>query len=353
MQLNSTLKATCRRRTSSEEETIAAYRESVRDLYQRLRRLGIDAGFVRSFVLPEWWQDELADVGANRALAEAYIAKQLGFSVDELRDAGRELRLPSLSAVRFKRYRNEVDDRVRVSALVAQRAAAALVRSAGGVLPPFEGPQSARQVREAILRRSRYVDLETLLDFCWGAGIPVLHLAHRPAGSKPFDGMAGFVDDRPLIVLATGRDSPPWLAFYVAHELGHIMVGHVRPGTQAWVDGTLTSTSGSSPEREADRFACEVLTGFESPQIKDLRAGALQLAVVASRSGPPRGIDPGVYALIYAKSNNRWPAAQAALRHMGLDAGGQRQVAARLRSHLRDADLSESEERILSVLEAA
>ena len=334
--------------------TITAYRESVRDLYRRLRELGIDAPFVRSHVLPDWWRDELADTNANRALAEAYIAKQLGLKVEDLRDPAREIRLPALAGLRFKRYKNEIDDKVRVSALVAQRAAVALVRSIGDRIDPFQGTQTAAGIRAAILRRAGYVDLASLLQYCWDAGIPVVHLAHRPAGSKPFDGMAAFIGGRPIVILATGRDGPPWLAFHVAHELGHIMLGHVRPGAHALVDETLTGNSGNgTQEKEADRFACELLTGSPEPRLQDRRVRGAGLAVAAARSGPPLGIDPGVYALIYAKSNNRWPVAQSALVHLGLDAGGRKAIAEQLRRRTEDAELSETEERLLSVLEAA
>jgi hypothetical protein len=326
----------------------------VRDLYRRLRELGIDAAFLRSYVLPDWWRDELADRDADRALAEAYIAKQLGFSVADLRDPAREIRLPALTSLRFKRHKNEVDDKVRVSALVAQRAAVALVRSLGDRIEPFQGTQAASGIRDAILRRAGYVDLASLLQFSWDAGIPVVHLAHRPAVSKPFDGIAAFIDGRPIVILATGRDGPPWLAFHVAHELGHIMLGHVRPGARALVDETLTGSPGDgTQEKEADRFACELLTGFPDPRLQDRRVTGARLAVVAAQSGPARGVDPGVYALIYAKSNNRWPVAQSALRHLGLDTGGQKAIVEQLRRRMEDADLSETEERLLSVLEAA
>jgi hypothetical protein len=337
-----------------EDPTIAAYRESVRDLYRRLGALGIDAPFLRSHLLPDWWRDELADSDANRALAEAFIAKQLGFKVEDLRDSARQLRLPALASLRFKRYKNEVDDKVRVSALVAQRAATALVRAIGDRIDSFQGGQAAAGIREAILRRAGYVDLASLLQFCWEAGIPVVHLAHRPAGSKPFDGMAAFIDGRPIIVLATGRDGPPWLAFHVAHELGHVMLGHVHPGTQALVDETLTgSAGGGTQEKEADRFALELLTGFPDPRMQDRRVTGARLAVIAAQSGPAQGVDPGVYALIYAKSTNRWPAAQIALGHLGLDTGGREAIAQQLRRRLEVADLSETEERLLTVLEAA
>ena len=230
----------------------------MRDLYDRLKERGFDPSYLRSFVLPEWWTDDMADTESNRALAEAFIAKQLGFSVQELRNPTRPLTPPSLTQFRFKRYKGQVDEKVRASALVAQRAAQASLRAIGDRLPPFHGPRAALAIREEILRQSQYVDLDSLLRVCWASGIPVIRLAQVPAQGKRFDGMATFVGDRPLIVLASGRDAPPWLAFHLAHELGHVMLGHVRPGGSGLIDYRLeTETGSSSEERASDRFACE------------------------------------------------------------------------------------------------
>jgi len=46
----------------------------MRDIYSRLKPLGFDSGFVRELLLPDWWDDELASVPANRAIAEATIS---------------------------------------------------------------------------------------------------------------------------------------------------------------------------------------------------------------------------------------------------------------------------------------
>jgi len=294
----------------------------------------------------------MADDDANRALAETYIAR-LGFSVKELRDRHKPLAKLRLPGVHFKRYKNHVDDKVRASALVAQRVAAVVVQAVGDSVPDFTGPQTAREIRATILRQHRYVDLGSLLSYCWQAGIVTLQLAQLPAGGKRFDGMATLVDGRPVIVLASGRDGAPWLAFYLAHELGHVMRGHLGSETASLVDLTIASKAGTSgPEQEADRFACEVLTGYATPRIPDLKKKAVELAITAASSGPRQGIDPGVFTLIYAKSNDRWAVAQNALKSLDLDKGGRDLVAEELSRRLADADLVEADERLLGILRA-
>ncbi len=326
-------------------------RVSVRDLHDRLKQRGFSWPFVRSFVLPDWWQDEMADNETDLALAEAYIAKQLGFSAEALRQRGRRLGPPPMAEVRFKRYKNEIDDKVRASALVAWRAAQIVVRTLKADVPAFRGRRPAQEIRESILRRHEYANLDSMLEYCWESGIIVLQLAHTPPDGKRFDGLAAVVRGRPIIVLASRRDSAPWLAFYVAHELGHIMLGHVRSGGGALIDKSLASATGQdTDEREADKFALELLSSLAQPRIRDLKASATRLALIAAGSARNLGVDPGVFTLIYAKSNNRWGVAQNALKTLGLDSGGRAKVADRLPRYVDRDQLSESDEQFLGVL---
>jgi hypothetical protein len=318
------------------------------DLYARLAAIGFDRDFVRSAILPEWWDDSLAEIPANRAFAENLLARSLCIPISDLSQPSADLRLPSLTHVKFKRYKNHVDERVAPAILVAQRAAKIVVDAIS--LPSFELTFDATTARQAILRRYRYVDLSSLLSFCWDHGIVVLHLAKAPKHSKRFDGLAMFCGDRPVLVLGTRRESPAWLAFYLAHELSHILRRHVTPGSPPLADSDLQSTSTDRQEKEADASACELLTGVTHPKIPDLKYNALRLALAVAREGPVLGMDPGVMALIYGKSNDRWGVAQNALKHLSLASGAQEMIVEALRKRFNPEDLSESSERFLSVL---
>jgi hypothetical protein len=190
------------------------------------------------------------------------------------------------------------------------------------------------------------------VELCWEVGIFVIHLAHVPRSSKCFDGMAAFCESRPVIVLGSKRDSPSWLVFHLAHELGHVISGHVRPGSPPVTDGDLKSKVGDDrQEKEADQFACEVLTGFKQPRIDDLKLSGSKLARKARQVGPSQGVDPGVFALIYGRSNDRWAAAQKALNLLGAGAGAHRIIYEQLGKRLADLDVPESTARFLSILE--
>jgi len=319
------------------------------DLYARLATIGFDRDFIRSVVLPEWWEDSLAEVPANRALAENLLARHLGMAIRDLSEPSAELQLPSLSHVKFKRYNNAADKGVAPAILVAQRAAKIVVESSSP-LPQFNQATDAITVRQEILRRHRYVDLASLLDWCWTHGVAVLHLAKAPQGSKLFDGLAMFCGEHPVIVLGSRRDSPAWLAFHLAHELGHIFRGHVTAGSPPLADSDLASASSDRQEREADKSGFELLTGMADPKLRNLKYNALRLALFVAQAGPTRGIDPGVMALIYGKSNDRWPVAQNALKHLSLVSGAHEMIAAPIKKRLNPEELPESSERFLGVI---
>jgi hypothetical protein len=322
--------------------------DSMSDLYARLAATGFDRDFLKTAILPEWWEDSLAEVPANRAFAENLVARSLGMPISDLSRPSANLKLPSLNHVKFKRYKNNVDERVAPAILVAQYAAKIVVDAVS--LPPFALNFDAAAVRQAILRHSRYVDLPSLLEFCWTSGILVLHLAQAPKKSKLFDGLAMFCGDRPVLVLGTRRDSPAWLAFYLAHEISHIIRRHVTPGSPPLADSDLQSSSTDRQEKEADAAACELLTGVACPNIRDLKYNALQLALMVNREGPSIGVDPGVMALIYGKSNDRWGPAQNALKHLSLSSGAHEMIAEALRKRFNPENLPESSERFISVL---
>jgi hypothetical protein len=93
-----------------------------------------------------------------------------------------------------------------------------------------------------------------------------------------------------------------------------------------------------------------LLTGVVHPKMRDLKYNAWKLALAVSREGPNSGVDPGVMALIYGKSNDRWGVAQNALKHLSLSSGAHGMMAEALRKRFHTEDLPESSERFLSVL---
>lgn len=317
------------------------------DLYDRLKSVGYEPAFVRECVLPDWWSDDLGSEPANRSIAELVVARHLGFRAADLRDPNRPLALSCNNNIRLKRSASATKADVAPAVCVARRAAELVAESVVN-LPSFNGPTVSAAIRSAILRNDAHVDLGSLLSYCWSHGIAVVHLIRTPAKSKKIAGLATFCDDRPVIVLASGRDSPPWIAFHLAHEMGHIMRGHVRQNGDLLVDQDLDKTSEDEQEGEADTFACEVLTGESSPgfQVAYGLTGP-KLAQAAIRYGESHRIAPGTVVLIYGRSAKRFPPAQKALEYLGQRSGAHERIVAQLRKVLTVDSLPETTRRFL------
>lgn len=328
-------------------------------LYSRLSRIGYDRAFVRDVMLPDWWEDSLAQNPTNLAIAEISIAKFTGIPVSVLRDPDRELQHPEDFDVRLKRSVTALND-ARLCATVI--AAARLAEATADLLehrsfPVFDRCRpSASTLRREILsfHPNTYVDLRTLLDHSWKHGVPVVWMARRPRQGRAIDGFSMFVGNRPVIVLASNRQPPAWLAYHLAHELGHIYQEHVSPSSGPIADRSLRDPTEDPQEVEADRFACELLTGDPEPRFISQRplSGAT-LARAATVFGEENRISPGSVALFYGKTLGRWGVAANALKELGAD-GAPGIIMQEFRRHVPLDDLSEREERLLGqALDAA
>ena len=286
-------------------------------------------------LLPDWWDDSLSSVPANRLMAEVSIARMLGLQLSQLSDPKQSVSFPLLDQFRLKHSKRSKPKEIAPSILVAEQAGSVLSRSVR--VPAFTGPKAVGAVRQEILETQSAVSLNALLNFAWSAGIVVFHLKRFPKKAKKFAGLAMFCEGTPVIALASARDGAPWIAFHLAHELGHILLGHVTQGSGVLVDMDLDAMDDDVQEREADRFACELLTGFSAPQAQ-AQSGmtAERLVQAVGFQSKKLKADPGVVALFYGRNAKRMAVAQSALNRMGLHAGAHAMVQAALESRLVD-----------------
>lgn len=276
----------------------------------------------------------MADTDENRALAEAAVSKILGYRISDLR-SGAPLPDLALRTPKFKRSAGVTPKELGPAVAIAERAAGLTVPFLRGV-PEFILPESAKVVREETLSKARTVDLGSLLDYCWSHGIVVLPVTRFPRGAKKFDAMALFVGSRPVIALASRKTGPPWLAFPLAHDLGHIVHQHVTENSRPLTDTNLESAADDDEEKEANDFALELLGGERElglpPRVGTTAERLARMALDAQRQ---TGVDPGFYVLAFGyKIGDRWPVANKALGELGLNHGGEEMVARCLRGHL-------------------
>ena len=182
------------------------------------------------------------------------------------------------------------------------------------------GPWSgigAIELRRMILAHNAYVDLQSLLSTCWGLGIPVIHLRVFPLAAKSMHAMVVKADGRHAVLLGKEGNYPAPIAFTLAHELGHVMLGHLGDGA-AIVDLDEPGIGGPDAdpeEREADEFALEILTGTKEPTIRPNsdRFGARALAEAVKQAAPRERIEPGTLAMCYAYQSREWAKGMASL----------------------------------------
>lgn len=306
-----------------------------KSLYARLREVGFTRPYVRKVAaLPSWWDDSLWDDPASRAVGLMYLSRHLGIDIATLQTPSATLRLKDFGVCKYKKQAGTTDDELLLTRVIATRAAqlaaAAIDRQNAPVL-------SAARLRAMILEQAPWVGFEQLLDFCWSAGIPVLHVNNFPADAKKKPmGFTLRVNGRPAVVLCVEKAQPAWQLFILAHELGHLYHGHV-PENGALFDETIHENVQDLEEEQADRYAIELLTGNADTCIQVGRwPKADRLAQLAREFGRRNQVDPGHVVLncAHTEGGGFWGVANAALKLLCPDADAVGMIGERLAANL-------------------
>lgn len=194
---------------------------------------------------------------------------------------------------------------------------------------PYSAPPDASAIRNAVLESEPFVSLGSLLSLCWGIGVPVVYQGVFPLTAKRMDAMTVSVADRPVILLARRTSFPAFLAFVIAHELGHIALGHVGRD-QTLADFSSAALFGEDEpgyfprddgeEAAANSFAFELLTGDPSFSVRADRHefNGAQVAAAVDEAAAQYNVDPGIIALALGYESGEWPAVYGGLKRLGL-----------------------------------
>jgi len=282
-------------------------------LRRRLREAGLSDTTITA-AWPQWWSSEADQSYSAQSELRFSLARKLGLDARSLLDDDQQPRFLWKGTARFKR----LSDEAQAQREVLESFGTALANMLITVAPSASkvATVGAEQLRTAILKSAPVVGLPDLLSVCWSFGIPIIHLRLFPWDLKRMSAMALRVGGRYAILL--GRDSsyPAPIAFYVAHELGHILLGHLKEN-QAIVDlGEIRSGDDSDDEeREADEFALSLLTGMKRPTfaVEGSGSNAPSLANAALSASGEAQIEPGTIAMCWGYATGKWPGANAAL----------------------------------------
>lgn len=292
-------------------------------LFQRLSQAGFSNELIRAS-LPDWWTEEESKLSSAKMMVSMLLAQRLSLEPKSLLDDNVPLGFLHTGPTKFKHMR--LGAGIRRDALIAYAQGVARVILLKRPLPiPILGT-TASELRKLILESDRsHVAFGDILSLCWSLGIPVVHLRVFPAKTKGVTAMAARVGQQHCILVARESGIPAQYMFHVAHELGHICLGHLKSANTI-VDldpndpeNAEESTEADDEELEADRFAQELLTG--NPEFSvDRKPGtkgfgtAQELAQLSIQVGNWQAVDPGHIAMCFGSTTGEWSLAMAAAK---------------------------------------
>ncbi|MDY6938637.1 MAG: ImmA/IrrE family metallo-endopeptidase [Cyanobacteriota bacterium] len=276
-------------------------------LYDRLSHLGFSKAFLRQYALPDWWDEQFEETPGAVVEAAAYISRRFNLDLHSLLQFDKTPEFKQSCQTKFKTKQGTQHKQLQVAQCMAERIAKMVVYAC---IPTFKSlPDSAQQVRSEILnatptngeRAEKFVSLNGLLNWCWQAGIPVVHFDRFPKakGIHKFQGMVASFYDRPVIILSLNTQFTAQLLFILAHELGHLVRGHLKD--TSIVDEVVEPGNLDDEEIEANEFAVELLLGKPDMAYYTPRyLSGDELAEFACRVSVRDRVDPGVVVLNYA-----------------------------------------------------
>ena len=284
-------------------------------LTQELRKAGLSKSAIEA-AWPTWWTEEADESPSGRAELRLALCRRLGLSPKAL--LGERVEFYWDDSARFKHLKvHDAEEQAAIASFGIALGRDLLIATTEPASHITWQNSDAESLRASILKRRRFVDLASIIGACWSFGIPVIHLAVVPLEAKHMHAMVVKHRERFAILLARNIPYPAMAAFTLAHELGHILLGHVEDDV-ALVDleSSTDDPDGDAQEQAADAFALTLLTGSTDPVIETDRKdfNAPSLADAAMRASAEYQVEPGTIALSLAHRDGSWARSMSALK---------------------------------------
>lgn len=293
------------------------------DVYKRLKKLNLDETFVRQLALPSWWNKELDNKPIAVLEATGYIAQRLNLDLKSLILEEGQPQFKPLPHTKFKYHGQSEKAKPTTAQAIASQVAVVVARATQLPFSPL--PSDPLAIRQTIIEQYPQVTLYGILDYCWQHGIAMVYFNRYPKGTRKLAGMIQWVEEQyPVIVLSSSHTHPARLAFDLAHELGHLALGHINEGILL-EDKTLDQNSDDKEEQESNSFAAKLLVGKLDNLIKShgVNSGQ-QLAkkVLIAIEQIDRTVEPCALAFNYAGHYPQdWGKVQKAVQRLDSDSG--------------------------------
>lgn len=297
-------------------------------LVLRLLDIGLSQEMV-DLSLPEWWVAEDYESPSARAMASMLLARRLNLDPTTLLDDEVPVGFLHTGVSKFKHMR--LADGARRDALVGfATGVGRILLSMAEDAPIHVVPANPLKLRKALISGRPFVSFGDVITACWSLGVPVLHLRVFPAQTKGVTAIAVKLGDQHAILVARESGFDAQYMFHVAHELGHIALGHLGEG------GAIVDADPNDPankreelvddeeERSADAYAQALLTGSPSFEVfgpEEMRGRqrlgtARELAIRAQQLSGELAVDPGHLVMVFGHSTGDWELAFAAARQL-------------------------------------
>lgn len=90
-------------------------------LFRRLKKIGYDEEFLRRVVLPDWWDDALADDPTSRVQIELRVAQRLSLPLADVANPEKPRQLARATDIRLKRAKAGMERADVLPGLIAAR----------------------------------------------------------------------------------------------------------------------------------------------------------------------------------------------------------------------------------------